>query len=158
MEMKICCTGQHKPSVAKIGDAGLDLVYNGDKPFTMKRNTVFKIPTGIYVEIPLGKCGIIFERSGLGAKWGIHVLGRVIDAGYRGEIIVLLARHAYTIQDMTTGEIISLHEDLIVNPGDRIAQMVVVDHLVATDMKFVNSKEELSDSIRGASGLGSTGK
>lgn len=143
-----------KPSIAKAGDAGIDLKYNGADQFEFHENGIYKIPTGTYVEIPVGKCGIVFERSGLGLK-GVHILGRIIDSGYRGEISVIAARYAYKTIDVKTGAIDTLRS-FTVKPGDKIAQMVIVD--CHTAMEYVASMEALSSSERGATGFGSSDK
>lgn len=175
-----------KPKIAKVGDAGIDLCYCGRVPFKMEPGVLFKIPTGVFFEIPLGYCGIIFERSGLGSKHGYSIHGRVIDAGYRGEIVVIarVIQHGRIVdvgskdfQEERPIDVLVDHEKgvyeqavittsksesssemktLIFKPGDRVAQMVILPHL--HELVEVLKKEELSDTARGTTGLGSTGR
>jgi dUTPase len=155
--VKLFCSGEHKPKPSKYGDACIDLRYNGEKSFTMYKDTVYRVPTKTFVEIPVGFAGIIFERSGLGAINGVQVLGRIVDPGYRGEIIVILARFAQTIIEVSKDTIYpSDCRDLVVNPGDRIAQIGFIP--CSPCFTVVESLEELSKTERGNKGLGSTGK
>lgn len=122
--------------------AGSDLYANLpiDRITIMAGGTV-KIGTGVAVEIPEGYFGAVFARSGLATKRGLRPANcvGVIDADYRGEIIVAL--HNDTNNDVE-----------IVN-GDRIAQLVIMPYLKAE----FNEVAELSDSQRGSGGFGSTG-
>jgi dUTP pyrophosphatase len=161
MVTKFYTDNDKKPCIAKPGDAGIDLCYKG-KEFFMAMNFVYKMHTGIYVAIPEGYCGIVFERSGLGSKYGVTVHGRVIDSGYRGEIIVLMSRYCTNVVDTDK---IEEHGDkwkgvdnvgpFIVKPGDRIAQMVIVPFI--GQLEEVAGKEDLGTTVRGETGLGSTG-
>ena len=147
-----------KPTKTLAGDAGIELSYRGKKPFPLIPNIVYMIPTGMFVEIPEGKCGLVKCRSGLAAKYGVHVLAGVIDSGYRGEIKVIMTRNAnmaITIDD-EKGDITLLDKELVISPGDRIAQMVVVD--CYPEYRMVSSVDQLEKSQRGARGFGSTGK
>ena len=150
------CSGNFKPTIVynDEGDACIDLPYNGDRDFIFNPNTVYKIPTKCYVEIPAGMVGIIFERSGLGSKYGITIHGRIIDSNYRGEIIVIAGRYANFIQDLTSNEYKTI-PDLIIKPGDRIAQMLVTYTL--PDFRFVSGLDDMSKTKRGDKGLGSSG-
>lgn len=145
------------PSVANKGDAGIDLRYSGSKPFEIRAMTTYKVPTSTFVEIPEGKCGIIMERSGLGLK-GINILGRIIDAPYRGEICVILNKEAEYHHDLTDkGTAFPLElQSLIIKPGDKIAQMIIVD--IHPEFELVDSKEKLTDTTRGEKGFGSSDK
>ncbi len=100
------------------------------------------IPTGLYIELPIGFEAQIRPRSGLAFKHGIGIVNSpgTIDADYRGEVKVLLVNLSDT--------------DFTINDGDRIAQMVVAKH------ETVNwqSVEELGETARGAGGYGHTGK
>jgi dUTP pyrophosphatase len=116
--------------------AGLDLYCVAGEEIVA--GGVTKIPTGIHVEIPEGWVGLIRDRSSLGAK-GISVLGGVIDSDYRGEIFVCLTKTSGTY---------------FFNPGDRIAQLVVVPHYVGQPTEVLS----LSETARGEGGFGSTGK
>lgn len=95
--------------------------------------------TGLATAFPPGYAGILRDRSGLGSK-GIHLLGGVIDAGYRGEWKVLLV-------NLGT-------EPYQIEPGDRVAQLIF--HQVAP--VEVEEVAELPDSLRGARGFGSSGR
>lgn len=122
--------------------AGSDLYANLpiDRITIMAGGTV-KIGTGVAVEIPEGYFGAVFARSGLATKRGLRPANcvGVIDADYRGEIIVAL--HNDT------------HNDVEISNGDRIAQLVIMPYLKAE----FNEVAELSDSQRGSGGFGSTG-
>ena len=107
----------------------------------MPHETQF-IHTGISAEIPEGYCGLVFARSSMGAKRGLAPANKVgvIDADYRGEIMVTLHNHSERSQ--------------IVYPGERIAQLAIVPFLKAE----FEEADDLSDTVRGAGGFGSTGK
>ena len=100
------------------------------------------LPTGIALEIPVGYAGLIYARSGLSCKQGLAPANKVgvIDADYRGEIIVALHNHGDSAKT--------------VEPGDRIAQMVITPFLTAN---FIET-DELNDTVRGEGGFGSSGK
>ena len=119
--------------------AGMDLITTEDELMCPGDKWIFD--TGLAVEIPPGYEGQIRSRSGLAAKNGIAVLNSpgTIDSDYRGEIKVILVNHS--------------RHDYVVHAGDRIAQLVIapVSKAVIEEAFF------LSDSGRGAGGLGSTG-
>lgn len=121
--------------------AGCDLYACLDKDVTIQPFNTYKINTGICMEFPDGYFGAIFARSGLATKQGLRPANcvGVIDADYRGEIIVAL--HNDTEKNQT------------VHNGDRIAQFVLLPY---ENISF-EEVEELSDTIRGAGGFGSTG-
>lgn len=100
------------------------------------------IRTGIAVEIPEGYAGLVYARSGLASKRGLAPANKVgvIDADYRGEVFVALYNHSDSVQTIECGE--------------RIAQLVVTPFLKAE----FQEAEELSDTVRGAGGFGSTGR
>ena len=100
------------------------------------------VPTGLAMEIPVGYGGFVFARSGLATKRGLAPANKVgvIDADYRGEIFVALHNHG--------------KEDQTVALGERVAQMVVMPFLAAEYFET----DELSDTVRGAGGFGSTGR
>lgn len=127
------------PTYAKQGDAGADL-YSIDWG-VLEPGERRLIRTGIAVEIPEGFVGLIHPRSGLAAKLGISIVNApgTIDAGYRGEILVNL------INTNTLPYSFCI--------GDRIAQIVFQEFFQA-DFEEI---DELSDSVRGVQGLGSTG-
>ncbi len=129
------------PEYATPYSAGMDLRANLDIPLTLKPLERALVPTGIYIELPIGYEAQIRPRSGLAAKSGITVLNTpgTIDADYRGEIKVILVNLS--------------GEDFIVNNGERIAQMVVAKH----EKVIWSEAEELTDSDRGAGGFGHSG-
>ena len=118
------------PTYGSAGSAGGDLY-----------ETAF-IGTGIAVEIPLGYVGLVYARSGLACKRGLAPANKVgvIDSDYRGEIKVALHNHGKEAQTVATGE--------------RIAQLVIAPYIFAE----YEEKDELSDTVRGEGGFGSTGR
>ena len=127
------------PAYARAGDAGLDLRAAHDT--TLEPGGRGVVGTGLAVAIPPGYAGLVLPRSGLALKQGVTILNApgLVDAGYRGEIKVLLVNHGDT--------------PVTVRRGDRIAQLVIQSvervELIAVD--------ELPASERGAGGFGSTG-
>jgi dUTP pyrophosphatase len=128
------------PTRAYPGDAGLDLYALDDVVLGPGERDAVR--TGIAVEIPEGQAGLVLPRSGLAARHGIALVNApgLIDAGYRGEVRVLL---------LNTDR--SLPFELA--PGDRIAQLV----LVRVELPAVVEVEELALSERGVGGFGSSG-
>jgi dUTP pyrophosphatase len=128
------------PTAAYAGDAGLDLA--SAEHVVLEPGGRASVGTGLAVAIPEGHAGLVLPRSGLAARHGISVVNApgLVDTGYRGELRVLL---------LNTDR----HEPFAVEPGMRIAQLVVVE-LPALDVVEV---EELPDSERGAAGFGSSG-
>jgi dUTP diphosphatase len=128
------------PRRAYPGDAGLDL--HALDALTLGPGERAAVPTGIAVEIPDGQAGLVLPRSGLAARHGIALVNApgLIDAGYRGEIRVLL---------LNTDR----HTEVEIAAGDRIAQLV----LVAIHAPEVLEVEDLAVSERGAGGFGSSG-
>lgn len=125
------------PTRAHPDDAGLDLY--GLETVELLPGQGRMLRTGIALEIPAGTVGIIKDRSSLGKK-GLKVAGGVVDAGYRGEVQVILWNWS--------------QESVTLNAGERIAQMVILPILVPAPVEV----KELSDSARGAGGFGSTGR
>jgi len=121
--------------------AGADLYACLEAPVTIAPHTTALIPTGLSFEIPAGWAGMIHARSGLATKRHLAPANKVgvIDSDYRGEVMVSLHNHS--------------NEPQTVEPEERIAQMVIMPYLAA---QFYEA-EELSDTIRGAGGFGSTG-
>ena len=130
------------PQYATALSAGMDLKANIEEPVTLGSLERAMIPTGLFIELPEGFEAQIRPRSGLAAKHGISVANSpgTVDADYRGEIKVILVNLS--------------KEPFVVNPGERIAQMVVARH-EKVEWKEV---EALGDTERGAGGFGSTGK
>ena len=129
------------PHYETIASAGMDLRANIDQPITLKSLERAIIPTGLYIELPVGYEAQVRPRSGLAAKKGITVLNApgTVDADYRGEVGVILANLSA--------------EDFTIENGERVAQMVIAKHEQAEWIEV----EELSSTDRGAGGFGSTG-
>lgn len=130
------------PKRATEGSAGLDLCACIDAPLTLNGGDTALIPTGLAIELPSSQYGaFVFARSGLSIKHGIGLLNAVgvIDSDYRGEIKV--------------GVINQIKEPYTIEPGERIAQLVIMP--VAT--LPVEEAQTLGESERGAGGFGSTG-
>ena len=129
------------PARSTPGAAGYDMCACLEVPVTIYPGETVMIPTGISMEIPLGVAGLIFPRSGMAAKRGLAPANKVavIDPDYRGEIFIALLNHG------------KVHQ--VVQPGDRIAQMLFVPYF-APELEEV---EVLSETKRGDGGFGSTG-
>ena len=121
--------------------AGADL-YNLDTPVTVNPHETVLVHTGLSVEIPEGYAGLIYARSGLASKRGLAPANKVgvVDADYRGEVMVALHNHS---------EI-----PATVDAHERIAQLVVTPFLKVE----YELADELSDTVRGEGGFGSTGR
>ena len=122
--------------------AGADLYAVLDEAVTIMPAETKLIRTGLSMEIPVGYAGLIYARSGLAAKRGLAPANKVgvVDADYRGEVMVALHNHSNDPQTVETRE--------------RIAQLVVAPFLRAEYFAV----EELSDTVRGEGGFGSTGR
>ncbi|WP_316817917.1 dUTP diphosphatase [Pedobacter nyackensis] len=122
--------------------AGMDLRAAIETEITIKPLQRVLVPTGLYIELPIGFEAQIRPRSGLAYKHGIGIVNSpgTIDADYRGEIKVLLVNLSDT--------------DFVVKDGERIAQMVIAKH----ETVVWNAVEELNETARGAGGYGHTGK
>lgn len=129
------------PSYGSEFAAGADLYACVDGEVEIKPHATAVIPTGIAIELPLGYAGLIYARSGLATKKGLAPANKVgvVDCDYRGEVKVALHNHSEEAQTVSVGE--------------RIAQLVITPYLTA---EFV-LKDELSQTVRGAGGFGSTG-
>ncbi len=129
------------PAYATSQSAGMDLRANLSEPIVLKPMQRTLVPTGLYMALPVGTEAQIRPRSGLALKHGITVLNSpgTIDADYRGELMVLLINFSDT--------------DFVINDGERIAQMVIAQHLQASFIEV----SELDDTERGAGGYGHTG-
>ena len=122
--------------------AGKDLYACIDEPVVIQPHETAMIGTGFAMETPIGYFSGIFARSGLASKKGLAPANKVgvVDTDYRGEVKVALHNHS--------------NEPQIVEPNERIAQLVVVPFL---PFDF-EEKDELSETVRGDGGFGSTGK
>lgn len=130
------------PTYGSEFSAGADLYACLDVAVTIEPGQTHMIPTGLAAEIPEGYAGLIYARSGLASKKGLAPANKVgvVDSDYRGEFMVALHNHSNVPAQ--------------VEPGERIAQMVITPFLKA---EFTVT-EELSDTVRGAGGFGSTGQ
>lgn len=130
------------PAYGSAAAAGADLYAVLDAPLTLVAGETVPVRTGLAVEIPAGFVGLVCARSGLATKRGLAPANKVgvIDADYRGEILVALHNHGTAPQT--------------VDPGERIAQLVLVPYLTAA----YEEADSLTDTVRGAGGFGSTGR
>ena len=130
------------PTRGSAEAAGADLYACLDEAVTIAPGQTVLIPTGIALAIPTGFVGLVYARSGLATKRGLAPANKVgvIDSDYRGELLVSL--YNQSSQDQT------------VEPGERVAQLVLTPYLAA---EFVPA-ESLSETERGAGGFGSTGR
>lgn len=125
------------PTYAHADDAGLDLCTV--QACTLAPGERRTISTGIALQLPAGHVGLIWDKSGLSHKAGLKTLGGVIDAGYRGEVMV--------------GMVNLGHEPHHFAVGDKVAQLLVQPVVQPT----VTVVDQLDDTTRGAAGFGSTG-
>lgn len=130
------------PAYGTVLSAGMDLRADLQEPLVLGTLERAMIPTGLHIELPAGFEAQIRPRSGLAARHGISIVNApgTIDADYRGEIKVVLVNLS--------------NEPFTVNPGERIAQMVVARH----ETVEWEAVEVLEESARGTGGFGSTGK
>jgi dUTP pyrophosphatase len=142
IRVKVLRKGAKLPAYGTAEAAGADLCACIEAPVTITPGETVFIPTGIALEVPRGCAGLIYARSGIACKRGLAPANKVgvVDSDYRGEINVVLYNHGSTSQ--------------IVENGDKIAQFVITP--VLTPAYEVVS--ELSDTVRGEGGFGSTGK
>lgn len=129
------------PTYGSAYSAGADLYALSDAPISIDAHSTVLVHTGIALEIPEGYCGLIFARSGLASKRGLAPANKVgvIDADYRGEVMVALHNHTDSVKTVDIGE--------------RVAQLAIVPFLKC-NFEVV---DELSDTVRGVGGFGSTG-
>ena len=124
------------PSYGHPGDAGLDLYSAVDH--VLAPGAVFAVPTGIKMAIPRGYVGLVWDKSGISLK-GVHRLAGVVDAGYRGEVQVVMINLG--------------REPFEIKAGLKIAQMLIQPVISMLTIET----EELDDTSRGEGGFGSTG-
>ncbi|MBR2444535.1 MAG: dUTP diphosphatase [Clostridia bacterium] len=122
--------------------AGADLYACTEGEVTIDAGQTVLIKTGLALEVPVGYGAFIYARSGLASKRGLAPANKVgvVDCDYRGEVMVALHNHSSISQT--------------INHGERIAQMVIAPYITAE----FEEVDELSETIRGAGGFGSTGK
>lgn len=125
------------PTRAHHDDAGIDLYACGE--FIVEPHQTLSIPTGISMEIEFGCVGLIWDKSSVGSK-GIKTLGGVLDAGYRGEVHVVVHNMSDTVYTF--------------EHGHKVAQLLIQK----IEFPDIEEVEELSPSMRGTGGFGSTGK
>ena len=142
MKIKIVNHSKHAlPAYETGASAGVDLKANLEQERVLKPMQRILVPTGLFIEIPVGYEAQVRPRSGLAIKKGITVLNSpgTIDADYRGEVKIILINLS--------------NEDFLINDGDRIAQMVIASHEQAEWIEV----DELIETERGAGGFGHTG-
>ena len=142
MKVKIVNKSNHRlPEYATPLSAGMDLKANTSEPIVLKPLERQLIPTGISIQLPEGCEAQVRPRSGLAAKYGITVANApgTVDADYTGEIKVILINLS--------------NENFLINPGDRIAQMVIARY----ERVEWDEVAELNPTERGDGGFGSTG-
>ena len=143
MEVKIVNKSNHRlPEYVTVDSAGMDLKANTTEPIVLGPLERQMIPTGIHIQLPRGYEAQVRPRSGLAAKYGVTVCNTpgTVDADYTGEIKVILINLS--------------NEKFIINPGERIAQLVVSKY----ERVEWNEAVELNPTERGDGGFGSTGK
>lgn len=130
------------PTYGSEFSAGADLYALADEPIVIEAHKTVLVHTGVAMEIPTGYVGLVFARSGLATKRALAPANKVgvIDSDYRGEIMVALHNHG--------------DEPKTVENAERIAQLVLVPYLTAE----FDEVDELSDTVRGEGGFGSTGR
>lgn len=128
------------PSYGSDYAAGADLY--ACNAVTVEPGATEFVQTGLALEVPAGYAGLVYARSGLACKKGLAPANKVgvIDADYRGEIMVALYNHSFQAVE--------------IEPGERVAQLVITPYLTAV----FEETEELSDTVRGEGGFGSTGR
>jgi dUTP pyrophosphatase len=133
------------PAYQTSGSAGMDLYANLDENLVLLPHRVYQIPTGIFLEIPVGIEAQIRARSGLAFKHGLSLVNGIgtIDSDYRGEIKIIMINLVDT--------------PYLLEPGVRIAQMVFSEYLQAQFLE-VDSCEKLEETKRGDGGFGHSGE
>ncbi len=143
MNIRIVNKSKHEiPKYETPASAGMDLRANLDEAVELLPLERALIPTGLYIELPVGFEAQVRPRSGLAAKFGITVLNTpgTIDADYRGEIKVILVNLS--------------NEGFVISDGNRIAQMIISEHVQAK----LEEVDVLTETERGVGGFGHTGK
>ena len=141
IRLKLLRDGAQVPTYGTAQSAGADLYACLDNPVVIAPGESAWIPTGISAELPDGYAGLVYARSSLGTKRGLAPANKVgvIDSDYRGEITVVLHNHGNDAQTVSHGE--------------RIAQMLITPVFTPPYTEV----EELTSSVRGSGGFGSTG-
>ena len=130
------------PTYGSAAAAGADLYACLEKEVTIPAGKTVFIPTGLAMEIPSGCAGLIYARSSMGTKRGLAPANKVgvIDSDYRGEVMVALHTHS--------------QDDQTVQPGERVAQLVITQVFTPG----FEETDDLTDTVRGIGGFGSTGR
>lgn len=130
------------PTYGTKYSAGADLYALLDEDLVIAPYETILVHTGICMEIPTGLVGLVFARSGLATKKGLAPANKVgvIDSDYRGEIMVPLHNHT--------------KEEKVIKHGERIAQIIFMPYI----MEQFDEVDELSETVRGEGGFGSTGR
>lgn len=130
------------PEYATSGSSGMDIRANIEERIVLQSLERILVPTGLFIEMPLGNEAQIRPRSGMAIKYGITCLNTpgTIDADYRGEIKVILVNLSA--------------ESQVIEPGDRIAQMV----FQKVERPILHEVQEINETVRGEGGFGHTGK
>lgn len=142
IHVKLLREGAVLPTYGTEFSAGADLYACLASPVTIAPGETAFVPTGIALEVPYGCAGLIYARSGLACKRGLAPANKVgvVDSDYRGEVMVALHNHGTQSQTVESGE--------------RIAQFVITPVLTPA----YEVVQELSDTVRGEGGFGSTGR
>ena len=143
--MKISIKKLHEsakvPTYAHGTDAGMDLYYMGSD-FVLDVGTRAVLPTGFAVAIPSGYVGLIWDKSGIATNEGLKVIGGVVDAGYRGEVMVALLNASKLPVTITHGR--------------KLAQMLI-QPVMHPHIEVVDGELPAAEDDRGEGGFGSTG-
>lgn len=130
------------PTYGSLEAAGADIYACLEAAVTIPAGKTVFVPTGLAMEVPKGCAGLIYARSSMGSKRGLAPANKVgvIDSDYRGQVMVALHNHS--------------QEDQVVNPGERVAQLVITP-VFTPGFREV---DDLSETDRGSGGFGSTGR
>ena len=142
IEVKIINTSDNPlPSYETIGSAGMDMRANLAEPIVLKSLDRAAIPTGLFIELPMGYEAQVRPRSGMALKSGLSIPNSpgTVDSDYRGELKVIVVNLS--------------KEDITIQHGDRIAQMIIAKY----EQIQWKPTETISETDRGAGGFGSTG-
>jgi dUTP pyrophosphatase len=143
MKIRVINKSKHGlPAYSTDASAGMDVRANLEKDIVLKPMARILVPTGLFLEIPVGYEAQIRPRSGLAIKNGITILNSpgTIDSDYRGEVCIILINMS--------------EEDFVISNGERICQMVITKHEKAVWI----SVDNLIETDRGEGGFGHTGK
>ncbi len=143
MNIRIVNKSRHElPAYSTLASAGMDIRANIEEDIVLKPMERQLIPTGLFMELPVGYEAQIRPRSGLAMKGGVTVLNSpgTIDSDYRGEVCIILVNLS--------------QEDFVIKDGERICQMIIARH----EKVIWTEVESLVETERGTGGFGHTGK